>query len=141
MKDTDVEGRPINVELAVARDESGTRKTNRRTVRGGRRNRPIQTGEPSKTTLHIGNLPYEVNESDVKLVFEGYGISKLNIIRRFDGSSRGYGFVTFNTEEEHQAALADFENKDVLFGDRKASIHAALSEEHVKKAESDSETA
>lgn len=101
----------------------------------------MQSGESSKITIHIGNLPYEVNESDVKLIFEGYGISKLNLIRRFDGTSRGYGFVTFNSEEEQQAALADFENKDVLFGERKASIHAALSEEHVKKPESDSETA
>lgn len=48
-------------------------------------------------------LPLKTNESELRTFFEKFGhIREAKVIRSTEGSSKGYGFVTFDTEEEAQ---------------------------------------
>jgi len=57
--------------------------------------------------LYVGNLSYEVTDSDLSKMFETYGRveSAQIIIDRDTGRSKGFGFVEMKTEEEAQAAI------------------------------------
>jgi len=64
--------------------------------------------------IYVGNLPYSVEEDELRRVFEEYGnVTSSKIIKdRYSGQSKGFGFVEMSTREEGQAAidgLAGFE--------------------------------
>eukprot|EP00297_Palpitomonas_bilix_P023841 CAMPEP_0113875456 /NCGR_PEP_ID=MMETSP0780_2-20120614/4956_1 /TAXON_ID=652834 /ORGANISM="Palpitomonas bilix" /LENGTH=353 /DNA_ID=CAMNT_0000861455 /DNA_START=156 /DNA_END=1217 /DNA_ORIENTATION=+ /assembly_acc=CAM_ASM_000599 len=54
-----------------------------------------------KRKLFIGGIPWEVDEKELRKEFEKYGtVVEAVIMRRPNGNPRGFGFVTFETEEE-----------------------------------------
>ncbi len=57
--------------------------------------------------LFVGNLPYTVTEDQLTQMFAEYGeiVEAKLVINKFDGRSRGIGFVEFATEEEAQKAI------------------------------------
>jgi RNA recognition motif-containing protein len=61
-----------------------------------------------KNKLFIGNLDWHASEDDLREALGQHGnITDLVVIRdRATGRSKGFGFVTFETEEEAQEALA-----------------------------------
>jgi RNA recognition motif-containing protein len=60
--------------------------------------------------LYVGNLPYSVNEDNLRELFAQAGeIASVNIITDRDtGRSKGFGFVEMATEEEAQEAIKRF---------------------------------
>lgn len=58
-------------------------------------------------TVFIGNLPFSTTKQELQEVFEKSGsITEIHIpVDRQTGKSRGFAFVTFETEEASQAAL------------------------------------
>ena len=74
--------------------------------------------------VYVGNLPYRINEFDLKNHFGKYGrIKELRIVKNSKtGHSRGYGFVTFATAKEAQDSLV--ENGE-LFKGRKMVVRIA----------------
>ncbi len=58
--------------------------------------------------LYIGNLPYRITEEELKNAFSDHGQpSEVKIITdRATGRSRGFGFVSYSTNEEAKRALA-----------------------------------
>lgn len=69
--------------------------------------------------IFVGGLNYQTNEEGLQEAFGRFGkIINLRIVRNNDeaGSSRGFGFITFATESEAQAALSmDREKLDGRF--------------------------
>lgn len=145
LKGFEFDGRSMNVELVTpqpprenkpSRGRGGSRGA--RGGRGARRNNN-STSRPStisKTVIYIGNLPYSASEEDLNLIFAGYNVTNSRIVRRANGTSKGYGFVTVASEEDQVRALADLVN--VECDDRSLHIKAAHSEEPYeerKKAE------
>ena len=57
--------------------------------------------------VYVGNLPYSATEDDLRALFEpGGAVAEVRIIMdRETGRSKGYAFVTFETEEGATAAL------------------------------------
>lgn len=57
--------------------------------------------------LYIGNLPFSVDEEQLRTRFEAYGtIDDLNLIKdRFTGQPKGFAFLTFATQLAAETAL------------------------------------
>jgi RNA recognition motif-containing protein len=57
-------------------------------------------------TIHISNLPFTSNEDDIREFLVGCGtIKRISIVRDDSGSSKGYGFVEFETENGMKRAI------------------------------------
>ena len=66
--------------------------------------------------IYVGNLSYDMTEDQLRQEFEAYG--KVNsarlIINRFNGKSKGFGFVQMPNREEAERAVAALNDKDIL---------------------------
>jgi RNA recognition motif-containing protein len=65
--------------------------------------------------LFIGNLSWGVDTDQLREMFSAYGVVTDAIVMtdRETGRSRGFGFVTFETEEEAQAAIEAMDGQDL----------------------------
>jgi RNA recognition motif-containing protein len=63
--------------------------------------------------IYVGNLAYEVTESDIRAEFEAFGeVSSVAIIKdNYSGQSKGFGFVEMPKLQEGQAAIAGLNGK------------------------------
>lgn len=61
----------------------------------------------SQNKLYVGNFPYSVSEDQLREIFSQYGeISELAMIMDRDtGRPKGFGFITFATQEAAEKAL------------------------------------
>ena len=61
----------------------------------------------SQNKLYVGNFPYSMNEDQLRGIFSEYGeISELAMIMDRDtGRPKGFGFITFATQEAAEKAL------------------------------------
>lgn len=65
--------------------------------------------------LYVGNLPYTMNEADLGSLFSQAGTvaSATVITDKMSGRSRGFGFVEMGSAEEAQAAISQFDGKEI----------------------------
>ena len=65
--------------------------------------------------IYVGNLADEVNEDDLRGVFEAFGqVESVNILKdRFSGESKGFGFVEMPSKDEAQTAISDADGTDL----------------------------
>jgi len=65
--------------------------------------------------LYVGNLTYEVNDSELSALFQSHGTveSAQVIMDRDTGRSKGFGFVEMKTEQEAQGAITALNGKEV----------------------------
>src|SRR5947209_3867135 len=65
--------------------------------------------------LYVGNLTYEVTNSELEKLFAAHGTveSAQVIMDRETGRSKGFGFVEMKTDQEAQAATAALNGKEV----------------------------
>ncbi|XP_039489166.1 protein boule isoform X5 [Drosophila teissieri] len=75
--------------------------------------------------IFVGGISGDTTEADLTRVFSAYGtVKSTKIIVDRAGVSKGYGFVTFETEQEAQRLQADGEC--VVLRDRKLNIAPAI---------------
>src|SRR3990172_4570019 len=65
--------------------------------------------------LYVGNLSYNVANSDLEQMFAEFGAvdSAQVIMDRDSGRSKGFGFVEMGTEQAAQAAIAALNGKNI----------------------------
>jgi len=65
--------------------------------------------------IYIGNLADEVNEQDLRDVFEAFGqVESVNILKdRFSGKSKGFGFLKMPLKDEAQVAIKEANGTDL----------------------------
>jgi RNA recognition motif-containing protein len=58
--------------------------------------------------IYVGNLDYKANESDLESLFSEYGtVSSVKIIMdKYDGRSKGFGFVEMENSDEAKKAIS-----------------------------------
>lgn len=58
--------------------------------------------------IYVGNLPYDVSDSDLQQLFEKYGTvaSARVVMDRATGRAKGFGFVEMNDRAEAEKAIA-----------------------------------
>jgi cold-inducible RNA-binding protein len=64
--------------------------------------------------LYVGNLTYNVNETDLEALFTPFGAvqSAQVIVDRDTNRSKGFAFVEMGSEEEAQAAIQGLNGRD-----------------------------
>jgi len=63
--------------------------------------------------LYVGNLPFSVEESDLKELFAGYSPDEVTLIKdKFNGRSKGFGFVVIADDEAAKRAIEELNGKD-----------------------------
>ena len=75
--------------------------------------------------VYVGNLPFSMNEDDLRELFEAHGsVASANIITdRETGRSRGFGFVEISDESEAKRAIEAL--KDHVSGGRTLVVNEA----------------
>jgi RNA recognition motif-containing protein len=64
--------------------------------------------------LHVGNLPFSVDDEELKNLFAPYNAEEISLIKdKFSGRSKGFGFVTIADDEVAKKAIAELSDKDV----------------------------
>src|SRR5258706_11061788 len=65
--------------------------------------------------LYVGNLPYNVTDSDLQNLFSAHGnVQSAQVIMDRDvGRSKGFGFVEMGSDQEAQAAINALNGKEV----------------------------
>lgn len=68
-----------------------------------------------RNKLYVGNLPWSITSESLHSLFAPFGeITEAIVIRdRMSGRSKGFGFVTFATEEDAQKAVDAMHEKEV----------------------------
>jgi cold-inducible RNA-binding protein len=77
------------------------------------------------TRLYVGNLPYEITESDLQTLFEGTGqVNTVNIVRdRATGQARGFAFVEMSDVEGARRAVSELDKHQL--GGRSLTVNEA----------------
>ena len=67
--------------------------------------------------IYVGQLPYNVNEVELKELFSEFGeIASVNLVMdRFSGRSKGFGFIEMPNNSEADKAIKAL-NKTILKG-------------------------
>ncbi|KIW23227.1 uncharacterized protein PV07_11444 [Cladophialophora immunda] len=77
-----------------------------------------------KPTLYIGNLFFDVTETDLVKEFARFGtVTKCRIVRDSRGLSKGFGYVDFSTQEAADAAMEGLNMS--LFEGRRITVQYA----------------
>mmetsp|Transcript_103673 Transcript_103673/g.278650 ORF Transcript_103673/g.278650 Transcript_103673/m.278650 type:complete len:196 (-) Transcript_103673:144-731(-) len=77
--------------------------------KGGLRTGPGDKGR----VLYVGNLPFRTSWQDLKDVFKEYGqVIRVDIAEDWDGRSKGYATVLYETEAEAQSAIENLHETD-----------------------------
>ncbi|KAI1317710.1 hypothetical protein EDD11_008016 [Mortierella claussenii] len=95
---------------------------------------PRPVGPPSKTTVFVANLPFTMEDEDLKGLFVAFKVANAHVVRRRgSGRSKGFGFVELVDEAEQLNVLEKM--KDAKADGRELVIKIALSEEQVSEKE------
>jgi RNA recognition motif-containing protein len=75
--------------------------------------------------LYVGNLPYEIGETDLQELFARVGgVESVNVIRdQATGRARGFAFVEMNTDEGAQKAISEL--NEYQLGGRNLTVNEA----------------
>ena len=65
--------------------------------------------------LYVGNLPWSMSDTSLREIFSQFGeiVEVVVISDRMTGRSKGFGFVTFGTEEQAAEAMKEMNEKDI----------------------------
>ena len=66
--------------------------------------------------IYVGNVPYAATEDDLEELFSEYGpVATATIIRdRYDGRSKGFGFVEMENQEDGERAIEALDGQDMM---------------------------
>lgn len=64
--------------------------------------------------IYVGNLPFQVDEQELRNAFEEYGaVDSVDvIIDKYTGKSRGFAFITYQSGGSVQKAIDGLNEKD-----------------------------
>ncbi|KAJ8396303.1 hypothetical protein AAFF_G00018800 [Aldrovandia affinis] len=80
--------------------------------------------------IFVGGIDYKTNESDLRRFFCHYGaVKEVKIVIDRAGVSKGYGFVTFETQEDAQKIIRDADR--LCFRDKRLNIAQAIRKQQV----------
>jgi RNA recognition motif-containing protein len=84
-------------------------------------------GRKERIEIYVGNLSYDMTRQDVMKLFGGYGeVASARVIKnRFNGKSKGYGFLEMTSRPEATEAIRALSGKE--YKGRKMVVNEAKS--------------
>ena len=78
-----------------------------------------------ETKIYVGNMSYDTTEEELRTMFSEAGsVGSVDIIKDRDtGRSKGFGFITMNSQVEAEKAISMFNEKTV--NDRALTVNIA----------------
>ena len=69
-----------------------------------------------KNKLYVGNLPFAIDESQLKELFAKFGevVEAIVIKNKYNGRSKGFGFVTLKDDAAAKAASKEMNQTEVM---------------------------
>jgi len=66
--------------------------------------------------IYVGNLPNDATDETIREAFESFGqVTSAKVIKdRYNGQSRGFGFVEMPGQSQAQTAIKSLNGKDLL---------------------------
>jgi RNA recognition motif-containing protein len=76
--------------------------------------------------IYVGNLDYNIDETELKAVFETYGIveSVKLVIDKFTGRPKGFGFIEMSSVSDGNKAIGELDGS--YMNDRQINVKKAL---------------
>jgi len=87
------------------RRNNDNRNDNRNRRNFNNRNENNEPRVSSKTSVHVSNLEFSLEDNDLAEVFKGLNVVKAYVVKRGNGRSKGFGFVDFKSNEDQVRAL------------------------------------
>ncbi|XP_075812451.1 protein boule-like [Microtus pennsylvanicus] len=80
--------------------------------------------------IFVGGIDFKTNENDLRKFFSQYGsVKEVKIVNDRAGVSKGYGFITFETQEDAQKILQEAEKLN--YKDKKLNIGPAIRKQQI----------
>jgi len=100
---------------------------------------PVESSEPEKHTVYIGNLPFSANPDEISGLFTDKGIAVLNVAMPMNqnmlddvtGLPKSKGFCFVDVESEDQIAVAVEAFNEMSMGGRNMRVNKLLPKEEV----------
>jgi RNA recognition motif-containing protein len=66
--------------------------------------------------IYVGNVPYAATEEDLETLFSEHGpVATATIIRdRYDGRSKGFGFVEMENQADGERAIESLDGQEMM---------------------------
>ena len=76
----------------------------------------VLAGAIGSINIYVGNVPYAATEEDLETLFGEYGpVATATIIRdRYDGRSKGFGFVEMENQEDGERAIEALDGHEMM---------------------------
>ncbi|KFV00919.1 Protein boule-like, partial [Tauraco erythrolophus] len=88
-------------------------------------------GTVTPNRIFVGGIDFKTNENDLRRFFAQYGsVKEVKIVNDRAGVSKGYGFITFETQEDAQKILQ--EAKKLNYKDKKLNIGPAVRKQQIR---------
>src|SRR6266852_9580895 len=97
-----------------------------RSYEGSATRRPSESGARMGKRLYVGNLPYQIDEDQLRALFEqdGRQVEEVKIVTdRETGRPRGFAFVEMATDAQAEAAVSALNGQP--FGGRPLTVSEA----------------
>ncbi|NXX78075.1 BOLL protein, partial [Urocolius indicus] len=92
-------------------------------------------GTVTPNRVFVGGIDFKTNESDLRKFFAQYGsVQEVKIVNDRTGVSKGYGFITFESQEDAQRILQ--EAKKLNYKDKKLNIGPAIRKQQMRSSRS-----
>jgi len=66
--------------------------------------------------IYVGNLSYDATDVTIRAAFESFGqVTSARVIKdKYNGQSRGFGFVEMSVQSQAQTAIKSLNGKELL---------------------------
>ncbi|NWX08284.1 BOLL protein, partial [Caloenas nicobarica] len=90
-------------------------------------------GRVTPNRIFVGGIGFKTKENDLRKFFAQYGsVKEVKIVNDRAGVSKGYGFITFETQEDAQKILQ--EAKNLNYRDKKLDIGPAIRKQQIRSS-------